>query len=412
MHRTSKRSSKIHRVKFSSPTRVNSTSSLKFTLFNVRSLKLKSLLIREKIEEEGIDCFMLTETWLTQGSDACITECCPSGFSLLHTDRKGKSGGGVGIVTRDSLGYTIIDMPHGDSFESVVIRSSNATLPLLTVVYRPPSTNTNKFFTEFSDMLSQMLLYKRPILITGDFNFHVDDSSDKSAMSFIDICSAFGLLQHVREPTHCCGHSLDLVLSNEVNVSDLNVSPLTPSDHYYVSFHTQGMALPTIPTNVAWRRNIRSVSRCDIFPSLAEAGLVHSNACTSNQPDEIVAFLNTGLQKAVDAVAPLRPQRLKACNYPFLLSKKLDKMRRRKRKLERRFKKSGSAIDFKNFKAFLSEYVSELRKNKSSFFHKKLSSSCDDPKKPSRQLTSYLIEGKLSQLLVPPTLASFSPRTL
>ncbi len=243
-------------------------------------------------------------------------------------------------------------------------------------------------------MLSEMLLYQRPILITSDFNFHVDDSSDKSATSFIDICSAFGLLQHVREPTHCCGHSLDLVLSNEVNVSDLNVSPLTPSDHYYVSFHTQGMALPTIPTNVAWRRNIRSVSRRDIFPSLAEAGLVHSNACTSNQPDEIVAFLNTGLQKAVDAVAPLRPQRLKACNYPFLLSKKLDKMRRRKRKLERRFKKSGSAIYFKNCKAFLSEYVSELRKNKSSFFHKKLSSSCDDPKKAFKTVNFLLNRGK------------------
>ncbi len=86
MHRTSKRSSKIHRVKFSSPTRVSSTSSLKFTLFNVRSLKLKSLLVRENIEEEGIDCLMLIETWLTQCSDACITECCPSEISLLHTN--------------------------------------------------------------------------------------------------------------------------------------------------------------------------------------------------------------------------------------------------------------------------------------------------------------------------------------
>ena len=114
-------------------------------------------------------------------------------------------------------------------------------------------------------MLSQMLLYKRPILITVDFNFHVDDSSDKSAMSFLDIFSTFGLLQHVREPTHRCGHSLDLVLSNEVNVADLNVSPLSSSDHYYASFHTQGMALPPIPTNFAWRRNIRSVSRYSLL---------------------------------------------------------------------------------------------------------------------------------------------------
>ena len=64
--------------------------------------------LQQLIEEEGIDCFMLTETWLTQCSDACITECCPSGVSLLHTDRKGKSGGGVGIITRDSFGLTML----------------------------------------------------------------------------------------------------------------------------------------------------------------------------------------------------------------------------------------------------------------------------------------------------------------
>ena len=90
------------------------------------------------------------------------------------------------------MGDTIIDMPHGDSFESVVIRSSNTTLPLLTVVYRPPSTTTNKFFNEFSDMLSRMHPYKVSILIRGD-DFHIDDSLDKSAMPFLDICSIFSL---------------------------------------------------------------------------------------------------------------------------------------------------------------------------------------------------------------------------
>jgi hypothetical protein len=55
-------------------------------------------------------------------------------------------------------------------------------------------------------------------------------------------------------------------------------------------------------------------------------------------------------------------------------------MRRKKRKLEGRFKKTGSAQDFQTFKAFLSQYVCELRKSKASFFYKKLSSSCGDSK--------------------------------
>jgi len=131
----------------------------------------------------------------------------------------------------------------------------------------------------------------------------------------------------VREPTHRGGHSLDLALSNNVLATDLHVYPMSPSDDYYVSFHIKDMDLPTRPTDVVWRRDTKFVNRCNLFFSLCKAGLVYTGACTSNQPDEF-STLNTGLQKAVDAVAPSRSQRLKARDYPFLLSKKLEKMRR------------------------------------------------------------------------------------
>jgi len=76
------------------------------------------------------------------------------------------------------------DVPLGDFIESVTVRSSNPAAPLLTVIYGPPSTNANRFLTEFSDLLSNLILDKRPVLITGYFNLHVDNCSDKSATSF------------------------------------------------------------------------------------------------------------------------------------------------------------------------------------------------------------------------------------
>lgn len=101
LHRTIKKNlPKLPKIGLASSTR---KTSLKFTLFNVRSLKPRSLLINEKVTNEGIDCFLLTETWLTQCNDACISECCPSGFSLHHVDRKEKAGGGVGVISHDSL---------------------------------------------------------------------------------------------------------------------------------------------------------------------------------------------------------------------------------------------------------------------------------------------------------------------
>ena len=56
------------------------------------------------------------------------------------------------------------------------------------------------------------------------------------------MCDTFGILQHVREATHCNGHSLDLVLSKDVSIPEVLVCPLTPSDHYYVSFTIKNAA--------------------------------------------------------------------------------------------------------------------------------------------------------------------------
>jgi len=80
---------------------------------------------------------------------------------------------------------------------------------------------------------------------------------------------------------------------------------------------------------------------------------------------------------AVDAVAPSRPQRPKARDHSFLLSKKLEKLRRKKRKLER-FRKTRSTDDARIFKTFLNKYLFTLRKSNSTFFIKKLSSNTSD----------------------------------
>jgi len=77
-------------------------------------------------------------------------------------------------------------------------------------------------------MLSGLFFYKRLQIITDDFNFHVDDISDKNAKLFIEICATFGMLKHVREPTHRNDNCLDLVLSKNASISEVPVCALIP----------------------------------------------------------------------------------------------------------------------------------------------------------------------------------------
>ena len=51
------------------------------------------------------------------------------------------------------------------------------------------------------------------LLITGDFNIHVDDVRDSDAIRFLDLLDSMGLEQHVDKPTHISGHTLDLMIT-------------------------------------------------------------------------------------------------------------------------------------------------------------------------------------------------------
>lgn len=81
------------------------------------------------------------------------------------------------------------------------------------------------------------------MLVSGDFNFHLDDPSDADARKFMELMDTFGLLQHITTPTHVSGHILDLIISRLSN--DINVFP--PTSTYYISDHCFTERQLTIP---------------------------------------------------------------------------------------------------------------------------------------------------------------------
>lgn len=64
------------------------------------------------------------------------------------------------------------------------------------------------------------------VIIVGDFNIHVDDSTNSTTKEFLSIMDSFNFVQHVAGPTHTAGHTLDLVFTYGVSLDHLNLNEL------------------------------------------------------------------------------------------------------------------------------------------------------------------------------------------
>ena len=69
---------------------------------------------------------------------------------------------------------------------------------------------TGTFIDEFTEWLGEHLVNGKNLVITGDFNVHVNDQEDADAQFFSDITSALVLNQHINFSTQRAGNTLDL----------------------------------------------------------------------------------------------------------------------------------------------------------------------------------------------------------
>ena len=198
----------------------------------------------------------VTESWISNDNSK-IAEILNTlkDFEYYNAPRMNRAGGGVGVFLRkgfkvlrnkslpfSSMEYIDLDIIHGTSSMRLV------------TIHRPPRSRKNRatpavFFEKFSNLLETVTITPGPLILSGDYNFHMDSATDHNVCTFRDIVEFAGLRQHVDVPTHRSGHTLDLIIDR--NSCDLPSEPAMnrqencllkhfetlsdlPSDHYAV----------------------------------------------------------------------------------------------------------------------------------------------------------------------------------
>ena len=280
-----------------------------------------------------------------------------------------------GFHVQQNVSPSFTAFEHGD----FTISSHSASIRLI-IVYRlrhtrshPASVGT--FIDEFSTYLESVTSAQcENLLITGDFNFHVDVPTDHDAEKFRDLLHSADLYQHVDGPTHIGGHTLDLLITpEEVSiVENIQIQAIHPSDHF-ATICTVNIARPAASKETVTVRRLRNISinslKEDITASFS--GLSHDIDldCLSEEYDTTLGNLLDKHAPAKSRVRYLRP------HSPWYT----DNLREEKQKLrqhERKWVKSGLEIDKQIFREKCASYKNHLELAKTSY-HKDQIIACN-----------------------------------
>ena len=123
-----------------------------------------------------------------------------AGYFFKNFSRQSQNrGGGTGILFRDSINVSLVDGKENKSFEySEWIVKVHHRLMRHIIVYRPPYSSLHPvsasvFFDEFSQFSENVVMCPKVLVISGDFNLHLDDLRDNDTKKFTDLLETFSL---------------------------------------------------------------------------------------------------------------------------------------------------------------------------------------------------------------------------
>ena len=338
--------------------------------------------LKDYVVDHEIDLLALTETWLDSMHNQSlntINELCRNGYAVMHVPRSSDTqGGGVGLLYNKC--YKMEQQQHFPRYSSFeymeTLRRSPTTVLCIGVLYGlPPSTHygltVSMFFDEFPALLERLAVASGKLLLLGDFDFRIDDTTNRQASNFLELLNNHNLVQHIIGLTNKDSCTLDLVITraSEDTILRWSIMDLHLSDHKVI--HAKLSLVRPRPQRIEKQsRKLRSVNSVAFRNDVMTSAQFTSPACNV---EDLCSQYDHELLKIVDSHAPLKTgivtSRLSTPWYTEEIA--LEKCKRRQ--LERLWRKSGLEADKRQFadhckqvrELMVNNYSSLILENKS-----------------------------------------------
>ena len=344
---------------------------VKFCVWNAQSLGNKLNLVRDYREEHDLDIMLFTESWLKLNDTVAIGRLENFGeYKFITQSRDHRKGGGIGCLYKSHLSVTKIESQISKTFEHMILNfeiyGRNITFM---VVYRPEPTPKNRytmseFFDEFSQLIANFHLSGQELIIMGDFNFHTNKPTLPNVKKFNDVLDTFGLTQHISEPTHVGGNTLDLVITRQDStiLKKCYVDELL-SDHATILIDLDITRQKPDKKLVAFRKTKKI--NMNMFKKDLTIHLAKWKAITTHQDiDYLNRLINIyeSVEDILDKHAPLINKTITIRKSTPWNTEDIREAKIAKRKAEKKWRKNKNCVNWQIFKEKRNQYNGILAK--------------------------------------------------
>lgn len=334
-----------------------------------------------------------SETWLKPTIGNLEIFC--SNYQVFRNDRIERRGGGVLIAVHSSIPSSLVLIPDVFNIETVCVRLTFSYMNIFVICsYIPPSLDSSVYsdFACILEAVNDLMSARDVFIVCGDFNIpdvswlrcseggYMVPSSHGRMNNFFDVVSSLGLMQ-INNVFNVSNRLLDLIYSNINELSLLRTVPfVSPEDKY----HPTLLFKLDLCVNDNSDRTFQLFSRSFNF-SRANFGILRESLNNVLWP----SFSNDFSGSCVEFYEILYSYfclsvPVTYCNEntssPPWYTKELRYLKNRRNRLYKKFKISGSAIDYLNYSTVMHRCDSLNRRLYEMYLLKVKSRLNSDPK--------------------------------